>query len=397
MGKYDFTIVGAGIIGLSTAYSIIKKNPKSKILILEKERTFSMHQSGNNSNVIHSGIYYKPNSSKAKNCIKGYKLLVRFLKEHNIPFEICGKLIVATKKNEISYLNKLLEYGKKNGLKGLKLLNRAEIKNYEPHVNGIMALHVPQAGITDYKLVCNKIYNLLVNSAGVEFQFNSKVNDIIDYNGNKKILLAKQKFYISKYVINAVGLYSDRLAKISQKNDYKIIPFRGEYYNLKPSANHLVNNLIYPVPNPNFPFLGVHFTRRIDGSIESGPNAVFAYAREGYKKTDFNFNEFIESLTYKGFIYLAIKYWKEGLREMYRSYSKRSYLKSLQDLIPEIKSNDIIKGNAGVRAQAVKNDGSMVDDFMIINKDNIINVCNAPSPAATSCFAIGDYISNLVK
>tara|TARA_X000000950_G_C13907800_1_gene657672 strand:- start:623 stop:1822 length:1200 start_codon:yes stop_codon:yes gene_type:complete len=394
--KYDFTVVGAGIVGLSTALSIKKRYPKSKIIVIEKEETFSKHQSGNNSNVIHSGIYYKPGSSKALNCRQGYDMLLKFLKEHNIPHDICGKLIVASSNDEIDELMTLYNKGKKNGLKGLKILDSDQIKKYEPHVNGLKAIHVPQAGITDYKLVTKKIYEIL-KSKEVEFLFNSKVVNIINGEDLNIVVIENSKEIKSDYIINVAGLYSDKLAKINSKIDYKIIPFRGEYYNLKPSASFLVKNLIYPVPNPDFPFLGVHFTRRIDNSIESGPNAVFAFSREGYKMSIINIKELLESITYIGFIKLIRMYWKEGIIEMYRSLSKYAYLKSLQKLIPEIKISDITSGGAGVRAQAVKSDGKMVDDFLIVFENKIINVCNAPSPAATSCFAIGDYITNLIN
>ena len=394
--NYDFTIVGAGIVGLSTAYSLIKKYPRSKIIIIEKEETFSKHQSGNNSNVIHSGIYYKPGSNKAINCRKGYDLLLNFLKKHDIPHNICGKIIVANTEQEVDQLMVLLDKGKKNGLKNLKILEEHEIKKYEPYVKGLKAIHVPQAGITDYKLVSKKIYEILKHE-NVEFKFNTKVLNIENELNFNKVFTDNSLEIKSNFVINVAGLYSDKLAELNFKIDYKIIPFRGEYYNLKPSASYLVKNLIYPVPNPNFPFLGVHFTRKINNSIESGPNAVFAFSREGYRKSIINFKELFESISYIGFIKLIKMYWKEGIIEMYRSMSKQAYLKSLQKLIPEIKIDDIYSGSAGVRAQAVKSNGEMVDDFLIISKNNIINVCNAPSPAATASFAIGEYITNLIK
>ena len=394
--NYDFVIVGAGIVGLSTAYSLVEKHPKSKIIIIEKEKTFSSHQSGNNSNVIHSGIYYKPGSSKAINCRKGYALLLNFLKKHDISHDICGKIIVANSEDEIDQLMILFERGKKNGLKNLKILEEHEIKEYEPYVKGLKAIHVPQAGITDYKLVSKKIYEILKHK-GVEFKFNTKVLNIKNELRYNKVFTDSSPEIKCNYVINVAGLYSDKLAKLNFKIDYKIIPFRGEYYNLKPSASYLVKNLIYPVPNPKFPFLGVHFTRRINNSIESGPNAVFAFSREGYRKSIINFKELFESITYIGFLKLIKLYWKDGVKEMYRSVSKQAYLKSLQKLIPKIKINDIYSGSAGVRAQAVKSNGDMVDDFLIISKNNIINVCNAPSPAATASFAIGDHITKLIK
>ena len=392
---YDYTIIGAGIVGLATAYSLKKAKRKSKILVLEKETDVSMHQSGNNSGVIHSGVYYKPGSKKAINCAKGYKLLLNFLKEHKVPHEICGKIIVATNNKEIDYLNIIFQRGIKNGLKGLKILNQNQIKEYEPNVEGLRALHVPQAGITNYKSVSKKIYDLLKDE-GVDFKFNQKITAIDNTKSRINVFSQNKKFH-TKNLVNTAGLYSDKLLKLTgHKPKFKIIPFRGEYYNLKPKAFHLVNNLIYPVPDPDLPFLGVHFTRMINGGVESGPNAVFAYKREGYKKTDFDFFEFFNSIFYKGFIIFGLKNLKIGLYEIYRSLSKKAYLKSLQKLIPMIKLDDIEVGNSGVRAQAISNDGEIIDDFLIINSNGVVNVCNAPSPAATSCFAIGDEIKDII-
>ena len=314
----------------------------------------------------------------------------------NIIYDICGKLIVANNDDEINELMILFEKGNKNGLKGLKILEPEQIKKFEPYVKGLKAIHVPQAGITDYKLVSKKIFEILKEN-GVKFSFNTKVINIIDNLDSNTIVSNSSLEIKSKYVINVAGLYSDKLAKINSKIDYKIIPFRGEYYNLKPSASYLVNNLVYPVPNPDFPFLGVHFTRTINNSIESGPNAVFAFSREGYNIFSINLKELFESISYIGFLKLIKLYWKEGIIEMYRSFSKYAYLKALQKLIPEIKISDISSGGAGVRAQAVKSNGEMIDDFLIISKNNIVNVCNAPSPAATASFAIGEHISNLIK
>ena len=394
--KYDFTVIGAGIVGLSTALSLKKRYPNFKIAVLDKEKSFSLHQSGNNSNVIHSGIYYKPNSKKALNCKKGYDLLLNFLKENSLPYDICGKLIVAINESEEPELMRIFKNGKLNGLQDLKILNNEEMKKYEPNVNGFKAIHVPQAGITDYKLVSKKIYDILIEN-NVTFYFNHKVKNIIK-NGNEiKVVAENNKIIESDYVINIAGLYSDKLAKLTTKIKHKIVPFRGEYYNLKPTAKHLVKNLIYPVPNPNFPFLGVHFTRTVDGKIESGPNAVFAFSREGYDFYDFKIKEFIESIFYSGFIKIAFRFWKDGLMEVYRSINKKAYLKSMQKLIPSISIDDIEKGGSGVRAQAIKRNGDMVDDFLITKNGKVINVCNAPSPAATACFAIGEEITNLIQ
>ena len=392
---YDYLIIGAGILGLSTAYSLKNKYPKSRIAVVEKENSYCMHQSGNNSNVIHSGIYYKPNSKKALNCKKGYDLLLNFLKENNLPYDICGKLIVAINESEVPELMKIFKNGKLNGLQNLKILNKEEIKKYEPNVSGFKAIHVPQAGITDYKLVSKKIYEILINK-NVKFYFNYEVKDLIQNKNEIKVLDKNNKIIVSNYVINIAGLYSDKLAKLTTKIQHKIVPFRGEYYDLKPTASHLVKNLIYPVPNPNFPFLGVHFTRTVSGKIESGPNAVFAFSREGYNFYDFKIKEFIESIFYSGFIKIAFRFWKDGLKEIHRSINKKAYLKSMQKLIPTISIDDIEKGGSGVRAQAIKRNGDMVDDFLITKNGKVINVCNAPSPAATACFAIGEEITNLI-
>ena len=392
---YDYLIVGAGILGLSTAYSLKNKYPKSRIAVVEKENSYCMHQSGNNSNVIHSGIYYKPNSKKALNCKKGYTLLLDFLKENKLPYDICGKLIVAINESEELELMKIFKNGKLNGLQNLKILNKDEIKKHEPNVSGFKAIHVPQAGITDYKLVSKKIYDILINK-NVKFYFNYEVKDLIQNKNEIKVLDKNNKIIESNYVINIAGLYSDKLAKLTTKIQHKIGPFRGEYYDLKPTASHLVKNLIYPVPNPNFPFLGVHFTRTVSGKIESGPNAVFAFSREGYNFYDFKIKEFIESIFYSGFIKIAFRFWKDGLKEIYRSINKKAYLKSMQKLIPTISIDDIEKGGSGVRAQAIKRNGDMVDDFLITKNGKVINVCNAPSPAATACFAIGEEITNLI-
>ncbi len=394
---FDVAIIGAGIVGLATAFQLKKKFPAFKIVVIEKENIISKHQTGNNSGVIHSGIYYKPGSEKAKNCSRGYDLLISFLKKYKLPYDICGKIIVATNKSEKKMIKVLMDRGIKNGLKNLKILSKNEIKLIEPNVEGVEAIYVPQAGITDYKLVSKKLYEIL-KLKGVKFFFNFKVSSI--KKKNKLIFIGGKNLnqICSKRLINTAGLYSDKITELCElKIDHKIIPFRGEYYNLKPHAKHLVKNLIYPVPDPNFPFLGVHFTRTIHGEVETGPNAVFALSREGYNKNDINFKEFFESISYKGFLKIATKHWREGLKEFYRSYSKKSYLKSLQKMIPKVKINDISAGNSGVRAQAITKDGNLLDDFLILKNESIINVCNAPSPAATAAFAIGEHICKFVK
>ena len=322
--------------------------------------------------------------------------MLTFLQEYDLPYELCGKIILATKVSELPALENIFNRGIENGLENLKYLDTKELKEVEPYAEGIKAIHVPQAGITDYKLVAKKYQELLENK-GVNFFFGQKVIGLENQNRVVKLKTQKENF-ITRKVINCGGLFSDKLARLTlDRLEYKIVPFRGEYYDLQPSAQHLVKGLIYPVPDPNFPFLGVHFTKTIHGGVESGPNAVFAFSREGYSKTKINIPELFESLTYSGFLSIAKKHWKTGSMEMYRSFSKTSYVRSLQKLIPSITGKDVVRGGAGVRAQAVKKDGSMVDDFLILQSENIINVCNAPSPAATASLAIGEHIATLVS
>lgn len=395
MKNYDIIIVGAGIVGLATGLYIRKKYPSASIAIIEKEEKVAQHQTGNNSGVIHSGVYYTPGSLKAKNCKRGYDLMLEFLEEYQVAYELCGKVIVATEEKEFEALDNIYRRGIENGLDNLKILEGKEINEIEPYVNGLKAIHVPQAGITNYKKVAKK-YEEVLSSKNVDFYFNHKVLDIETLGESVSLKTSKSDFQTKK-LINCGGLYSDKLARMTlQDLEYKIVPFRGEYYDLKPSAYHLVKGLIYPVPDPNFPFLGVHFTKTIEQGVESGPNAVFAFKREGYRKRDINLPEFAESLTYSGFRSLAMKHWKAGSMEMYRSFSKKAFVNSLQKLIPSITSEDVVKGGSGVRAQALKKDGSMVDDFLILHSDNIINVCNAPSPAATASLAVGEHIASLI-
>jgi L-2-hydroxyglutarate oxidase len=392
--KYDVVVIGGGIVGLATALQLQNSNPKLKLLLLEKENALAQHQTGNNSGVIHSGIYYKPGSLKARNCIRGYDLLLEFCKLNAVPFELCGKIIVATKKEEIPLLGNLYNRGIENGLNGLKKISKGELQEYEPHVNGLEGIVVPQTGIVDYKQVADK-YGKLILEKGGELKLGEKVIDIQE-NNNTCVVVSQKESYHTDLVINCCGLYSDKVARLTQKDlDIKIIPFRGEYYKIKKEKEHLVKNLIYPVPDPNFPFLGVHFTRMMGGGIEAGPNAVLAFKREGYKKSDINLAELAESLAWPGFQKVAFKYWKTGFGEMYRSFSKAAFVKALQNLIPEIQKEDLEDGGAGVRAQACDRKGGLVDDFMITEGRHVINVCNAPSPAATSSLAIGETIANL--
>ncbi len=395
MLKNSFTIIGAGIVGLATALKLKEKLPNAKITILEKEDCVAKHQTGNNSGVIHSGIYYKPGSLKAKNCVSGYKMLLDFCNSNNIEYNLCGKVIVATNESEVDYLQTLYERGVENGLGNLKILSEAELKEYEPNVNGIAGIHVPQTGIIDYKVVSEKMKEVLL-AKEIEIKFNEEVIGIESYNARHKIK-TKKNSYETDFIISCAGLQSDRIASLTEENlNVRIIPFRGEYYKLIDSAKHLVKSLIYPVPDPNFPFLGVHFTNLIDGGVEAGPNAVFSFKREGYSRTSFNLKDTLNSLTWPGFIKVVKKYWRTGMGEFYRSFSKKAFVTALQKLIPQISETDLSQGGAGVRAQACDKTGGLIDDFYLIEKDNIIHVLNAPSPAATASLAIGDYISEKV-
>ena len=395
MNNFDIIIIGAGIIGLSTAYKLIEKDSSLKICLLEKENRVAGHQTGHNSGVIHSGIYYKPGSLKATNCITGYKMLLDFCNENDIRYDICGKIIVATEEKELEPLKVLYERGEANGLKGLENLSEKELIEYEPNVRGIKGIFVPQTGIVDYKIVSEKLSGL-IRKKGVEIKLEQEVRDIKLSSGKVEIKTNKNNFN-SGVLVSCAGLYSDKIALMLNDNiDFQIIPFRGEYYDLKPSAMGIIKNLIYPVPDPEFPFLGVHFTRRVDGTVEAGPNAVLAFKKEGYKKSDFNFNETRDTLTFKGFHKIALKYWKTGFYEMYRSLSKKEFVKSLQRLVPKITAEDLISGGSGVRAQACSKDGKLIDDFLFIENERVINVCNAPSPAATSSLSIGETIAEKV-
>jgi L-2-hydroxyglutarate oxidase len=392
--NYTHIIIGAGIVGLATAMKLIEKIPEAKVLIIEKESGVAKHQTGNNSGVIHSGIYYKPGSLKAVNCRNGYKMLIDFCDEHKVKYDLCGKVIVATSEPEVEQLETIYNRGLENGLENLSKLSSDELKTFEPNVNGVAGVHVPQTGIINYSEVCNKLHEVLLRK-GVEFRFNERVI-AINSNSGVEVVTNKSK-YGSDYLITCGGLYSDRLAAMTEsKIDFRIIPFRGEYYKLKEDRKHLVNNLIYPVPDPNFPFLGVHFTRMIDGAVECGPNAVFAFKREGYTKSSFSFGDTFASLTWSGFRNVAVKYWKTGLGEFYRSLSKKAFVKALQKLLPSVTGHDLIPGGAGVRAQACGADGKLMDDFYILENKNIFHICNAPSPAATSSLSIGEYVVNKV-
>ncbi len=393
--QYDVVVIGGGIVGLATALQLKKTNPGLKLLLIEKEKALATHQTGNNSGVIHSGLYYKPGSLKATNCIQGYHLLLDFCNTNNIPYELCGKIVVATSQEEIPLLNNLYIRGGQNKLDNLKRLNKEQLKEYEPHVTGLEGIFVPQTGIVDYRLVANK-YGYLIIQEGGDIHLNEKVLSIRK-ESNNAIVETDKTTYQSRLVVNCCGLYSDKVAAMTVPGlNVKIIPFRGEYYKLKKEKEYLVRNLIYPVPDPNFPFLGVHFTRMAKGGVEAGPNAVLAFSREGYKKSDINIAELAESLAWPGFQKVAKKYWRTGFGEMYRSFSKAAFTKALQKLLPEIQQSDLEEGGAGVRAQACDRTGGLVDDFLILEDTHAVNICNAPSPAATSSLAIGETVSQLV-
>lgn len=391
---YNVVVIGGGIVGLASALKIKEKNPNYKVAIIEKERTIAQHQTGHNSGVIHSGLYYKPGSFKAQNCVDGYQMLLDFCNEEEIPYELTGKVVVATKDSQLDALNTLHERGMANGLRGIKKLTGEEIKEYEPHVAGVSGLYVPQTGIIDYKVVADKYAEKFKHFGGEIFSSN-KLKSFKEERGFIHVHTENERL-TTRVVVNCSGLYTDKIAKLTgAKIDFKIVPFRGEYYKVKPEKAHLVKNLIYPVPDPSFPFLGVHFTRHIDGGIEAGPNAVLAFAREGYKKSQINMKELLGTLFYPGFMRVAYKYWKTGFGEMYRSYSKGAFTRALQELIPEIQKKDLIKGGAGVRAQACDRKGGLIDDFLVVEHDKFINVGNAPSPAATSSLAIGERVAEM--
>lgn len=390
---HDIIIIGAGIVGLASALKILEAKPGLKLLIIEKENDICKHQTGNNSGVIHSGIYYKPGSLKAQNCRRGYELLIDFCNRHNVKFEICGKVIVAENKNELQALDNIYKRGIENGLQDLKILERDELKEIEPHVNGIKGIKVPQTGIINFYNVAKAIQTQLEKN-NAEFIFNEVVKNIINTSDSIEVITNKNS-YKTKYLVSCAGLHSDRIAKLTEKNlPLRIIPFRGEYYKLKEDKRYLVNSLIYPVPDPQFPFLGVHFTRMINGEVEAGPNAVLAFKREGYKKFSFNLSDAFETLSWGGFAAVAKKYWKTGIGEFYRSFNKKAFVNALRKLIPEITEDDLIPGGAGVRAQACDISGGFLDDFYFVENKNVVHVCNAPSPAATSSLAIGETISN---
>ena len=392
---YDYAVIGAGIVGLSAAYKISRVKPESSIVVLEKEENVAAHQTGRNSGVIHSGIYYKPGSYKSRNCVDGRIQLTEFCQKHNVEYDICGKVIVATDESEIPRLKAIYERGLKNGIENISMIDAGRLREIEPHVAGVGAIYVQCAGIVNYKGVCQKLAELLT-AKGHIIKFNHTVEGVFQTNGTVSVKTDKGTIQ-AKQMINCGGLFSDRIAKESGiQTTVKIVPFRGEYFKLTENAKHKVNGLIYPLPDPAFPFLGVHFTRMINGDVECGPNAVFAFKREGYSKTSFSFKDTIDTLNYSGFWKLAGKHWKMGLNEMHRSLSKAAFLKSLQKLIPSITEDELTVAPSGVRAMALQQNGEILDDFSFHKTENQLHVINAPSPAATAGLAIGDEICKMV-
>jgi L-2-hydroxyglutarate oxidase len=394
MRQTDIIIIGGGIVGLATAYQFTLDYPRLKITLLEKEPQLAIHQTGHNSGVLHTGIYYKPGSLKALNCREGKSSMEEFCLKEGIDFEICGKVIVAVSEDELSALETIYQRGRTNGVR-CEMIGAEKLHELEPHVAGIKAVHVPEAGIVNFGKVCESFADHIREQDGNEIICSAKVT-AIHQTTQRMLVETKRGEFEGKYVVNCAGLYSDKITAMTQKPDSKIIPFRGEYYEVRPEKHHLCRNLIYPVPDPDFPFLGVHFTRMIDGSLECGPNAVLAFAREGYTRSTINIPELVEVLCYSGFMKLALKYWRAGAGEMWRSFSKAAFVRALQRLIPEITAEDLEEAPAGIRAQAVLPNGKLVDDFLIQENKNMINVGNAPSPAATSSLNIGKHIVEIV-
>lgn len=390
MKQVDILVVGGGIVGLATAWQAAQRFPAKRVGLIEKEDQLAAHQSGHNSGVLHSGVYYKPGSLKARNCRAGKVTMEAFCREHEIAYELCGKVIVATSEAELPRLQTLCERAQANGV-SCELIGPARLREIEPHAAGLKALHVPETGIVDFVGVCEKL-GALLREAGHSVQTGCCLLKI-RRDGSGVLAETTRGEIEAKVLVNCAGLHSDRVTALTQKPAVRIVPFRGEYYALKPEAHHLCRNLIYPVPDPAFPFLGVHLTRMIDGSRECGPNAVLAFAREGYRKTDISLRDLADTLTYRGFLKLASRHVGMGAGEMWRSLNKGAFVRALQRLVPDIRAEHLEAVPAGIRAQAVSPDGRTVDDFLIQESERVVNVCNAPSPAATASLAIGEAIA----
>lgn len=391
----DLIVIGGGIVGLAAAFEITRRFPRLRLLVLEKENRVGQHQSGHNSGVIHSGVYYKPGSLKAQLCVEGARAMIQFCREHDIPHQICGKVIVATSNDELPRLEELRRRGEANGIHGLRFLSPEELHDIEPYANGIRALAVPSTGITDYAKVCEKFAELI--STRGEVALSTKVTGLRP-NPQDVVVQTDRGEFVARAIINCAGLFSDRIARMAgEKPDLAIFPFRGEYYDLIPERSSLVRALIYPLPEPQFPFLGVHFTRRINGCVDAGPNAVLALRREGYNRGDFNLRDLASSLAFPGFWHMAAKHWRNGLGEFHRSLSKAAFVRALQKLLPELRDQDLVPAGSGVRAQAVRRDGTLVDDFYFVRSKRFLHVLNVPSPAATASLRIGSYIADMAS
>ena len=391
----DVAVIGGGIVGLASALALSERHPGCSIAVLEKEKEFGFHQTGHNSGVIHAGIYYKPGSYKAKLCVEGFRSLKVFCEENGIPYEDCGKVVVATDETELERLEELHERGQANGVPGLRTMGPDELRDVEPHARGIRALYSPGTAIVDFKRVAEVMAKKL-GQRGATVHAGARVTEIRRLDGLHH-LEAERITLSARHLLNCAGLHADEVTRMTGVDPgVSIIPFRGEYYNLKPECR-LVRNLIYPVPDPAFPFLGVHFTKRIAGGYEAGPNAVLAFAREGYRKTDMNLSDLSRMLSYRGFWRMGLRYWKTGLYEYYRSFSRAAFVRALSKLVPEIRDTDLAEGGSGVRAQSLTPEGLFVDDFKIAQGPDAVHVLNAPSPAATASLAIGKHIAGLVS
>ena len=394
--RYNVIVIGAGIVGLAVALEITRRFPRLSLLVGEKEDRVACHQSGHNSGVIHSGVYYKTGSLKARLCVAGAAEMVEFCREHDIAHNVCGKVIVATSQNELPRLEELRQRGEANGVVGLRLIGAEELKEIEPHARGLRALVVPSTAVTDYAAVCEK-YAMLIAAQGGTILTSAAVTRI-KRQADEIITETRRGVFCTKYLINCAGLFSDRVSRMAgDEPEVIIVPFRGEYYELVPERASLVKALIYPVPDPSFPFLGVHFTRRISGRVDAGPNAVLALQREGYRRKDLSVRDLTSTLAFPGFWRMASRHWRAGCGEFYRSFSKSAFMRALQRLIPEMRDQDLVSGGSGVRAQALRPDGRLLDDFHFLHSSRMLHVLNVPSPAATSSLGIGRTVVDRVE